>query len=118
MHPDRYVAGDAVTPVDVAPPSPPKGKQAVDDGVLGELGLLLVLNASGVSGRDAAAGWGGDRYVAWRDGDDTCVRVRIAMDTPQDTAELRAALARLRAARKGLTVSGPAAGPLVFTSCG
>jgi hypothetical protein len=86
--------------------------------VLGELGLLLVLNSSGVSGRAAAAGWGGDRYVAWRDGDDTCVRVTLVMDADADTAELRSALRRLQRAREGLRVTGPTAGPVTFTSCG
>jgi hypothetical protein len=118
LHPDRYVSGDAVTPVAVPDPAPPRRAKPIDRGVLGELGLLLVLNASGVSGQTAATGWGGDRYVAWRDGDDTCVRVRIAMDTAADTAELRTALGRLQKARDGLTVTGPRAGPVTFTSCG
>jgi hypothetical protein len=118
LHPDRYVSGDAVAPITVESPGPPGKAKAIDRGVLGELGLILVLNTSGVSGRDAATGWGGDRYVAWRDGDDTCVRVRVAMDSKADTDELRAALRRLQAEREGVNVTGPAAGPLVFTSCG
>ena len=81
-----------------------------------------MLNASGVSGREAAAGWGGDRYVAWRDGDETCVRTTVAMDTSGDEAQLRVALVQLAAARKGEGVRlelGPRGrGPTTFTSCG
>jgi hypothetical protein len=77
--------------------------------------LLLVLNATGVSGRTAAAGWGGDRYIAWKDGERTCVRTTIAMDTLQDDAELRKALDHLASIRKSVEVSGK--GPITFTSC-
>ena len=38
--------------------------------------------------------------------------------TAADTGELRQALVRLQGVRKGLTVTGPPEGPLVFTSCG
>jgi hypothetical protein len=117
LHPDRFVSGAGVAPLPVDDPHPAGKAKAIDQGVLGELGLLLVLNASGVSGRAAADGWGGDRYVAWRDGDDTCVRVTVAMDSPADTTELRAALGRLQRSRDGVAVTGPAAGPVTFTSC-
>jgi hypothetical protein len=118
LHPDRYLAGDAVAPIAVPAPKPDGKAKAIDHGVFGELELLLVLNTSGVSGADAAAGWGGGRYVAWRKGDDTCVRVTLAMDTPTDTTELRTALVRLQRTRTAFTVSGPDSGPITFTSCG
>jgi hypothetical protein len=117
FHPDRYVSGDAVVPVAVEAPALPAKVKAIDHGVFGELLLLLVLNTSGTSGQKAAEGWGGGRYVAWREGRDTCVRVRVAMDGPADTTELRQALAGLQRVRKRLTVTGPAEGPLTFTSC-
>ncbi|HUP85714.1 MAG TPA: hypothetical protein VM143_08610 [Acidimicrobiales bacterium] len=111
LHPDRFLAGEAPATVE----TPKADGRQIDEGVLGELGLLLVLNASGVSGQTAAGGWGGDRYVAWKDGDGTCVRATIVMDTPQDDRELVKALDRLARTRKGVKVSGR--GPFTFTSC-
>jgi hypothetical protein len=113
LHPDTFLAGEAA----VATEPPQADGAKIDEGVLGELGLLLVLNSSGSAGAATAArGWGGDRYVAWRDGKNTCVRTRIAMDTLQDDAELRKALDGLARARDGVKVEGK--GPIVFTSCG
>jgi hypothetical protein len=112
LHPQTFLSGQAVK----TPAAPKADGEELDAGVLGELGLLLVLQASGQDGRRAAAGWGGDRYVAWKDGDDTCVRIAVEMDTPQDDAELRAALDDLARSRKRVTVSGR--GPFTLTSCG
>jgi hypothetical protein len=111
LHPETFLAGEDVVAVE----TPKADGKELDQGVLGELGLLLVLNASGTSGQKAAAGWGGDRYIAWEDGDRTCVRVTIATDSLQDDAELRQALDRLARSRKGVKVSGN--GPTTMTSC-
>ena len=62
----------------------------------------------------AAKGWGGDRYVAWRDGDRSCVRMDFVMDSPKETDELVKSLREWAAARKG---SATAAGPSL-TTCG
>lgn len=112
LHPEVFLRGEG--PVHVDPPAPEGDK--IDEGVLGELGLLLVFAASGTAGQAAARGWGGDRYVAWRDGDDTCVRTTIAMDSLQDDAELRKALDSVASSRKNVKVEGK--GPITFTSCG
>lgn len=112
LHPEVFLRGEG--PVAVDPPAPDGEK--IDEGVLGELGLLLVFAASGTAGQAAARGWGGDRYVAWRDGKDTCVRTTIAMDTLQDDAELRKALDSVASSRKRVKVEGK--GPITFTSCG
>jgi len=112
LHPERFLAGETVDEVE----TPEADGEEIDQGVVGELVLLLILNSSGVNGEVAAEGWGGDRYIAWRDGDDTCVRINISMDSPQDDAELRQALDRLARGRDGFTVSGQ--GPFVVTSCG
>lgn len=112
LHPDLFLAGQG--PAQVA--TPPADGEKVDEGVLGELGLILVLNEAGSSGVEAAAGWGVDRYIAWKDGDKTCVRTAVAMDTPKDTNELRASLNALAAKSKAVKVEGT--GPLTFTSCG
>jgi hypothetical protein len=112
LHPQTFLNDQAVK----TPANPKADGDQIDEGVLGELGLLLVLQASGQDGRRAAAGWGGDRYVAWRKGDATCVRIALEMDTPQDDAELRKALDDLAGSRKGIDVEGR--GPFTLTSCG
>lgn len=114
IHPDAYLEGDEPKRVK----APPADGKVSDRGAFGELGLVLLLADD--LGRNtalrAAAGWGGDRYVAWRSGGRTCVRVRFVMDTPDDTTELASALRDWARGRDGATVSGD--GPVVLTSCG
>lgn len=112
LHPESFLGAEPIVPVE----TPQSDGKEIDQGVMGELVLLLVLNAGGASGQRAAEGWDGDRYIAWEDGDDTCVRVTIATDSPQDDAELRQALDRLARSRQGVTVTGK--GPITMTSCG
>ena len=112
LHPEAFLAGAPA----LEGPVPEADGEVIDEGVVGELVLLLILNESGTSGQRAAAGWGGDRYVAWRDGDDTCVRMSFVMDTARDSAELGQALDRLADARDGVEVQGN--GPFTVTSCG
>lgn len=117
LHPERFLAGDG--PKEVA--TPPAGGKVIDEGVLGELGLLLFLReAVGDGAREASQGWGGDRYVAWVDGGRTCVRANVAMDTPDDARRLRRALERAADRDKGISVraAGPAPAPVTVTSCG
>src|SRR5207244_3812230 len=92
---------------------PPADGKQIDSGVLGELGLTVVLGQAEQNGDIGAGevdvarqGWGGDEYVAWDQGGETCVRDRIVMDTSADTQELLNALRRIGGKRKGLTVSG------------
>lgn len=97
LDPARYLRGDDPRPVG----APRADRPAFGDGEIGELYLLLMLRAelTDRDARDAAQGWGGDHYVAWRDGARTCVRMRFVMDTPRDTDELEAALATWAAQR-------------------
>lgn len=105
LHPDRYLAGERPRPVD----RPAADGEVFDEGEIGQLFLQLML-ASGLDAGDArraADGWGGDRFVAWREGERTCLRAVFVMDTPADTAELRSALSRWAAGRPGAaTASG------------
>lgn len=99
LDPPRYLQGDPPREV----PLPGSDGEAFDDGEIGELFLGLMLQAEiddGDAG-DAARGWGGDRYVAWREGGRTCVRMTFVMDTPRDTAELVEALADWAGERGG-----------------
>jgi hypothetical protein len=83
IHPERYLAREPM----VAVPAPPADGAVVDEGVLGELGVVLWLEDAG-----AADGWGGDSYVTWRDGAASCTRVDLVMDTAEDLTELAAAV--------------------------
>ena len=102
---------------DVASPSP--SEAVLDRGVIGEMGfniLLRQLMANGgltaAAARQAAAEWQGDRYVAFRSNDSTCVRDSVA-----GGADLHSALVKLAASRSGMTVADEAGG-FSFTSCG
>jgi uncharacterized protein DUF6782 len=113
MHPDRFLAGDK--PKAVADPSPDGTK--IDAGVMGEYALQLMLDTalSGSAAEADAAGWGGDRYVAWTSGSTTCIRVALSMDTPTDLQELRNGLTEWAAKQSHASVSGT--DPVTFTTC-
>ncbi len=112
LDPRRYLRNDEPRAV----PAPKADRDAFDDGEIGELFLILMLRAEldGDVARSASRGWGGDSYVAWRDGRRTCVRMTFVMDTPKDTVELREAL-RDWAERRG---AGATASGLSLTTCG
>ena len=93
LHPELFLAGQGPMPV----ADPAADGKVIDHGVVGEFGLLLMfLDAKqplsqAVAAR-AAGGWGGDRYVAWDKGDQTCLRANFVMDTQADTDQLVSAL--------------------------
>lgn len=93
LHPEKYLADEAI--IDVPQPGADPGGEVVwTDGTFGEVHTFLVL-LSGLdadTAREAAAGWGGDRAVAWRDSEGrACVRDTVVGDTPDETAGLHAA---------------------------
>jgi hypothetical protein len=114
IHPDRFLAG--FTPVDV--PAPPADAAQFDHGMLGEMGLMLILERltprplTTADVRDLAQGWDGDRYVAWDSGSQSCIRAAFAEDTQAHTARLAAALGAI----PGAAVTGN--GPVTVTLCG
>ncbi len=78
---EAYLDEEPAAFVDILePPTTP-----FDTGVLGELTFRLWF------GDDVAAGWGGDRYHSWREGDTTCTMVSVTGDTETDTEEFLAA---------------------------
>jgi hypothetical protein len=91
LHPDEYV--EEVEPR-IEVPEPKADGRVLDEGVLGELGLAVVLGEGGTDEVDSAAvrGWGGDYYVTYRDGGETCFRGDVVMETSRDRDELYDAL--------------------------
>lgn len=114
IHPERYLEGEPA--VAVAPP--PADGEILDEGVFGEIVLQVLLRSvlSNASADAAAEGWGGDWYVAWPAGDETCLRVDIATDTPDDLDELADGLDSWVSRNDGTVEQ---VGDLVrFTTCG
>lgn len=107
--------GEPPLPVD----EPPADAEVVDRGVIGQAGVLLtLLEPLGQAGaQEAGQGWGGDRYVTWEAGGQTCIRMAYAADTPDDLEELADAWGEWAEDRPSGRVE--AAGELVtVTACG
>lgn len=104
LHPDKYFAGEAPLAVDLPSLTSTLGSgwQLVDDNVLGEWLTAMVLSTGADVGarqdetvaREAAAGWGGDRYQVFvrPDTGQLAMAVRWRGDTPADAGRLQAAL--------------------------
>jgi hypothetical protein len=114
LHPEKFLAGEGAKAV----PAPGADGAVIRQGSIGQLTLSLmlaeVLDADYAEG--AADGWGGDRYVAWQNGPNTCVRLVVDMDNPDENAELADGLADWALDRPGATIEG--AGPFTVTRCG
>lgn len=94
-----------------------------DTSVLGEFGLLLLLErAPGFSNTQAVRigdTWGGDNYVAWDSGSGACVRDNIVADNPADESQLDAALQTwANSVPKGTFTPANNGQPAQFTACG
>jgi hypothetical protein len=118
LHPLKYLERDEPTPVALPDPSTALGAgwRVVDEDTLGELQTAVLLadfdpgeGFNDITGeialpefaRNAAAGWDGDRFALWEDGDgerETLVW-RSIWDTPQDARAFSRALAELGNAR-------------------
>jgi hypothetical protein len=121
VDPDAYLAGEAR--VDVPVPDVPG--EVVDEGVLGEVLLVLVLSdeLGQERARAAADGWGGDWGVAWRDGDRSCTSFTVVGDDAAETDELAGALGEWAVSRADAGVdasvdAGDGSGaPVTVQSC-
>jgi hypothetical protein len=116
LDPQRWLAGKA-EPVTVAPPK--ADGEVFDQGVLGLWGVVLLLEDE-LGTQDAftaAQGWGGDWYVAWREGERTCVRTTLVMDDAKELRELESALDEWTAAQDDADVQR-GDGQVTFRSCG
>jgi hypothetical protein len=89
MDPQHYIEGDAPKAV----PVPAADGAVFDQGTVGAFTLGEMLDSAGSnSTHQAVDGWGGDVYVAWHDGDRSCVRAAFVGDSDADTTEIYDAL--------------------------
>ena len=105
LHPSSYLAGDQPIPVEL-----PDGGALLGDswslaasGVMGEFYLrewLKTQLGNNETVDTAAAGWGGDAYAVYQDGQGALAwQLRLVWDSPKDVAEFTAALVAFVAAR-------------------
>lgn len=115
LDPERYAAREPA----VAVPHPQVPGEVVDEGVLGELLVLLVLadDLGFDEARAAAEGWGGDWAVAWRDGDRSCVTAALVGDDQGETDEMRAAFESWAGEHDATVTPGGAGQPFTVASC-
>jgi hypothetical protein len=111
LHPEKYLAErDVPTPVSLPDLAPVLGDgwELVDDDTLGELTVALLLADLGPgegidpftgmlalpeAARNAAAGWDGDRYQLWADGQTEVLAWRSTWDSEDDARAFSRALA-------------------------
>lgn len=94
IHPEKYLK-DPPTPVSLSgvEKAVPRDWKPIHTDVLGEFGMQMMLVKLGAAGVEAAAGWDGDRYRAFRNGKgETLVFHRSTWDTEKDAQEFEAAL--------------------------
>lgn len=104
MHPEKYLTHrDNPRVVDVkltlenVKASMPGSWRIVHDNVMGEHAILLLLKAHlpEKDARIASEGWGGDRYMVYRSGDNAVLAWSTVWDTPQDAEEFFCAVKRV-----------------------
>jgi hypothetical protein len=107
-------------PDQVKKPGLAPDQKSFDSGTFGALTWYLVLAARipEVAALDAADGWGGDAYAAYRAGGESCVRIDFVGDNPSDNDEMARALRRWSAKGPAGAASVKADATMVhFHSC-
>lgn len=109
MHPERYLERDDPTPVTLPDLAPALGEgwEPIDEDVLGELGIALLLAdlqpgegfnaftgelALPNAANNAAAGWDGDTYALWANGDREVLVWSTVWDRESDAVAFSRAL--------------------------
>ncbi len=120
------------TPLPVAVATPPSDGDKIAEGPMGVLLLYAFLMAQW-NGPSWYGGWTGGRYVAWKQGNDACVRFTVHLDTGYNAASLAESLRRVADLHGNSSVSGPsfprrivegqvqqppANAPVTYTTCG
>jgi hypothetical protein len=114
LHPEKYLLGEQ--PIQVPKPVLPEtlsgGWHEVRDNIMGEfsIDLILATRMNTLQASQAAAGWGGDRYLILRDDStgSTAVVWHTQWDTQADAGEFEVALREYDARRFSQGFSGPA----------
>jgi hypothetical protein len=88
LHPEKYFNREKPVPVSIG--YRPAAGQLVHSGVIGEY-FLNVLLANGAEIGDMAAGWGGDFYAIYRNGNSTMLLWEAQWDTPGNCSRFLAA---------------------------
>jgi hypothetical protein len=111
LHPLKYLKRDEPSLLALPDPASALGAdwRVVDEDTLGELQTALLLanfdpgeGFNGITGdialpesaRNAAAGWDGDRFALWEDGEREILVWRAVWDTPEDARAFSCALAQ------------------------
>ncbi|HWH36111.1 MAG TPA: hypothetical protein VNT56_12435 [Acidimicrobiales bacterium] len=115
LDPGIYLRGEQP----VAVPPPPAGGAVINEGSFGEWAVDLTLrrHLDSITAGTASDGWGGDSYVAWDEGERTCVRLAFAMDTPADLGQLDGAWRQWARAHGDATVE-TTTDLVTVTACG
>lgn len=94
LHPEKYLAHEAVAPVAPIAVPPGFGKATYRD-VMGEQGLRLLFEewTSVTEAAQAASGWGGDRLALFADGSRRMLRWHLVFDDPVQAERAFVALA-------------------------
>ena len=116
IDPAAFLAG---SPTDGAIEAPPAGGEVFESGLWGEAAwAALFADGFGTSeGRQLADGWGGDHFVAWRDGATTCVRLHVEADSPEALDNYALALEEWSLQALGREVFYPTADLVRVTGC-
>jgi len=118
LDPFQALSGNNATKVDV--PKLAGGEKKFDSGEFGVVTwyLMLAERLPLLDALAAADGWGGDAYVGFKRGGNSCARMTYAGDTPQDTKQMYAALRRWSAAAPSSPTKVGRAGDRVrFETC-
>ena len=113
FHPEKYLAGEGARPI----AAPGADGSVVRSGSLGQLVISIMLSGQleGDYAESAADGWGGDRFVQWQNGNQSCVRLVIDMDNAEESTELGEGLVDWAMDLPGAEVEGN--GPFTVTRC-
>jgi len=111
LHPEKYFSGEEPIDVRMSDPSATLGPgwAVLDDDTFGEFQISILLDTSDAisdeEAQDAAAGWGGDRYVVVGDEDQTAIYWATEWDSADDANEFARTLIERETDRLGADTS-------------